>query len=168
MERRRPLKSVGEHARADTNQRCFQQGNGATQPPLREGAKDDRSTGARVQRASIPMPPPMCFVPDSSPTSWKDVCMLGRNLEDNCKLSSIQPSKTIAGDSYTRIEKSKIDASTLRWENTLIGYVLGENPTICILRLVSLDYRSLVVSLIFTLERMAISRDENRHAHSHP
>jgi len=30
-----------------------------------------------------------CFVPGSAPSTWKDVYVLGRKIDDSCKLSYI-------------------------------------------------------------------------------
>ena len=38
------------------------------------------------------------FAPGSTPASWKDICLLGRKLDDISRLTFIQPSKLADGD----------------------------------------------------------------------
>ena len=69
------------------------------------------------------------FAPGSAPTSWKDICLIGRRLDDACKLSFIQPTKTTDGDYTAKIGKAEVESNAHKWENTLIGYVLGDKPS---------------------------------------
>ena len=49
-----------------------------------------------------------------------------KNLEENCEMSFIQPCATSEGDLYAKIDKFEIEANIHRWDNTFVGYVLGD------------------------------------------
>ena len=83
---------------------------------------------------------PWKFIPGTSPTSWKDICTLGRNLTEDSKLSFIPPCVDDSGDCYAKIDRFEIDANIQKWDNTLVGYVLGDKPFYIHLKLVLLDF----------------------------
>jgi len=71
---------------------------------------------------------PWRFASGSKATSWKDICIHGRILEYNCKLSYVKPSINSVGSIYAKINRSELDETIARWSNTLVGYVLGDKP----------------------------------------
>ena len=75
----------------------------------------------RKQGSSFSIQSPLCFVPGLSPSSWKDACMIGGSIDDNCKLEYISPSLSSDGNQYASIAKAEIESNARRWENTLIG-----------------------------------------------
>ena len=50
----------------------------------------------------------------------------GRKLEEDCKLNFAKPLSSSNGNIYTWTDKAEIDDNINRWDNTLVGYVLGE------------------------------------------
>ena len=53
------------------------------------------------------------------------MCSMGRHLDDECKLHFVQPKTYPDGSLYAQIDRSEIDDNINRWDNTLVGYVLG-------------------------------------------
>ena len=68
------------------------------------------------------------FIPSISPTAWKDICNFGRNLVRDSKLTYVPPCAHDSGECYAKINISKIKANIQKWDNTLVGYVLGYKP----------------------------------------
>ena len=64
---------------------------------------------------------PRKFAPGSFPTSWKDVCIMGRILDDDCKLSYIKPQTNSDGSIYARVARSEIEDNVHRWEKFFGG-----------------------------------------------
>lgn len=50
------------------------------------------------------------FIPGTSSTSWKDVCKLGRNLDEDCQLQYVPPSAN-ESELYASIARSEILAN---------------------------------------------------------
>ncbi|XP_020251080.1 uncharacterized protein LOC109828511 [Asparagus officinalis] len=61
-------------------------------------------------------------------TSWKDICSMGREVNQNCSLQYFPPSVDSNGIQYASIPRSEILLNVDKWNNTLIGYVLGDKP----------------------------------------
>jgi len=56
------------------------------------------------------------------------MCSLGRELDDACKLDFVPPLQTPEGKICAHISREEINHNVLRWNNTLVGYVLGNRP----------------------------------------
>jgi len=52
---------------------------------------------------------------------------MGRKLDEGCKLDFVAP---LSSDEsfFAQIKQSEIDDNINKWDNTLVGYVLGEKP----------------------------------------
>jgi len=59
-------------------------------------------------------------------TSWKNICLLGRKLDDISKLNFVPLCKLADGDLIVKIDKSEVEINAQKWESTHIGYVLGD------------------------------------------
>ena len=57
-----------------------------------------------------------------------DICKLGRNLDEACKLNYIPLCAYASGNYYAKIDNSEIKANVQWWNNTLVGYVPGDKP----------------------------------------
>ena len=64
---------------------------------------------------------------------------MGRKLDEGCKLDFVAP---LSSDEsfFAQIKQSEIDDNINKWDNTLVGYVLGEKPYFfhlkaCVMRL---------------------------------
>ena len=56
----------------------------------------------------------MRFTQGISPTSWKEVCLLGRSVEESSRLSLVAPAISAEGSSYACIDRSEIDINARR------------------------------------------------------
>jgi len=51
---------------------------------------------------------PWCYASGSSATSWKEICVHGRVMEDTYKLTYVSPSVNSDGKSYAKIDRSEL------------------------------------------------------------
>jgi len=68
------------------------------------------------------------FQTGGAPTSWKDVCTMGRDIKDDCALEFFAPLSDDKGNQFAAIPRSVILENVNKWNNTLVGYVLGDKP----------------------------------------
>ena len=68
------------------------------------------------------------FVPGYGSTLRKDIHVMGRNLEDQSKLTYVPPHTKSDGINFASINGAEIDININKWNNTLVGCVLGEKP----------------------------------------
>ena len=90
-----------------------------------------RSSRSVVQSGKLgmqPITPSLRFIPGSTSSSWKDICVLGRKINEGCDLEFIDPVKGFDGTLVASIVQSEIHENVIKWSNTLVGYVLVNKP----------------------------------------
>ena len=86
----------------------------------KQGTSNPIQPGSKVSNLAVRKQIQWKFIPATSPTSWKDICKLGRNLDEYYKLNYI-PRSHDSRDFYAKIDKSEIEANVQRWKNALVG-----------------------------------------------
>lgn len=68
------------------------------------------------------------FTPGTLPKSWKDICTCGKNKGEECMQGYIELMNDANGKEYIEITEDEIEENVKKWDNTLVGYVMGSKP----------------------------------------
>jgi hypothetical protein len=87
----------------------------------------NNAKSAHVGNSEIQKQLPKWRFQSGTPSSWKEICSMGRQVNEDCILQFHAPLIDDKGI-YASIPKSAIDANVNKWCNTLVGYVMGDRP----------------------------------------
>ena len=114
MGKRRHVKGATVGARAQGDQVRTFRNHGLHDGNVKNQVRVFRSGDQRKPIEKISTSSYMRFTPGTSPTSWEEVCRLGRSMEESSKLSFVAPVISADGSSYACIDRSEIDINARR------------------------------------------------------